>query len=56
MWQAIAAQREAAYGNPAGAWQPAAEALKPVPKSLCRGPMIRNRNQESVEGCRTFKC
>ncbi len=33
IWQAIAAQREAAYGNAAGARQSAAEALKLVPTS-----------------------
>ena len=33
IWQAIAAQREAAYGNPAEARQEAAEALKLVPTS-----------------------
>ncbi len=33
IWQAIAAQREAAYGNPAEARQSAAEALKLVPTS-----------------------
>jgi serine/threonine protein kinase/tetratricopeptide (TPR) repeat protein len=33
IWQAIAAQREAAYGDPAGARQSAAEALKLVPAS-----------------------
>jgi eukaryotic-like serine/threonine-protein kinase len=33
LWQAIAAQREAAYGNPAGARQSAAEALKLAPTS-----------------------
>ena len=33
VWQAIAAQREAAYGNPAEARQSAAEALKLVPTS-----------------------
>jgi tetratricopeptide (TPR) repeat protein len=33
IWQAIAAQREAAYGNPAEARQSAAEALKLVPAS-----------------------
>jgi tetratricopeptide (TPR) repeat protein len=33
IWQAIAAQREAAYGNPAEARQAAAEALKLVPTS-----------------------
>jgi eukaryotic-like serine/threonine-protein kinase len=33
IWQAIAAQREAAYGNPAEARQIAAEALKLAPKS-----------------------
>jgi hypothetical protein len=33
IWQAIAAQREAAYGNPAEARQTATEALKLVPTS-----------------------
>jgi tetratricopeptide (TPR) repeat protein/predicted Ser/Thr protein kinase len=33
IWQAIAAQREAAYGNPAGARESAAEALKLAPAS-----------------------
>jgi eukaryotic-like serine/threonine-protein kinase len=33
IWQAIAAQREAAYGNPSRARQSAAEALKLAPKS-----------------------
>jgi eukaryotic-like serine/threonine-protein kinase len=33
IWQAIAAQREAAYGNPAGARQSAADALKFAPAS-----------------------
>jgi tetratricopeptide (TPR) repeat protein len=33
IWQATAAQREAAYGNPAGARQTAAEALKLAPTS-----------------------
>jgi serine/threonine protein kinase/tetratricopeptide (TPR) repeat protein len=34
IWQSIAAQREAAYGNPAEARQSAAEALKLTPASL----------------------